>query len=101
MCVRLQIFLEFLFFQTMLEEIQEWHTIAIDVTIFDHSESAFAVHGLSSEDLQVLELTKKFLADLVYVGFEDLDLVGVIFFQLSNDSAKEKNIFSCWVTTGM
>lgn len=82
---RLSSNLEFLFFQTVFEEIQVWHTFAIDIPIFDHCKGTFAIHGLSSEELQILEFTENVLADLVYVGFENINLIGMIFLQLGND----------------
>ena len=62
------IHLAFLLLQTVLEEHEHGHAVAVDFAVFHQGHHAVAVHRFAGEELQLLEAAKDVLHGLVHVG---------------------------------
>lgn len=80
----------FLFIEAVFEEHENWLLFTIDVTVFAHGNHTIAVHGFTGEELQVLESTQDIFHLFVYIGFENVHLIGFLGLQFLDKSAHKK-----------
>lgn len=90
-------YLEFFFFEAVLEEHQNWYGLTIDFTIFHQTHQTVNVHGFTREELQLFESAQDVFHYFIHIGLEKINLIGLGLFQFGNQSVKASTSLNSFV----